>query len=594
MPIGDERSADNQVLGTTPFNWEEKWRAGGIFDLMPDAIIAVSKDGRIARVNGQFTAMFGYARGELVGVPVEILLPERARRDHIRHRTGYQGNPRVRAMSKRSNLLGRRKDGSEFPVDIMLSPISYLADEQVIAVIRDVTAAKEAAEKLQQLAYTDQLTGLPNRAALHRDLGESLSAFGSSGTEAIAVALFDLDGFKDVNDTMGHSIGDDLLYLLTRRWTSTLPGTVRLYRPGGDEFVVLWPESGNLLGIVAIVQRMIEQLNLPFELGNHSIFIGTSVGIAIGHEAGTNIEAMLASADLALYRAKAEGGGKYALYVPVMRAEAQARRTLVAEIEQAFRAGELELHFQPLVRLADAKFSGAEALLRWRHPGHGVLPPSVFIKSLATSPIVSEVGRWVVRTACRQASEWRSNAAMPPLVVAVNLFHAQIRDGNLAQQIEEALAEFGLPPELLELEISENFALNGNEAVIRSLSTIRNSGVRLALDDLGTGHASLNYLTTLPVSSVKIDQSFVNNMITDKKNAVIVRTLIAMAHELDLKVIAEGVQTSGQADILSAVKCDHAQGYLFGRPLPAEDFEVLVADATPIRAVASGSRFRST
>ena len=365
---------DGQTPGTTLLNWEAEWSPGGIFDMMPDAIVAVSDDGKIAENNAPLAAMFGYGRAELVGSPIEVLLPERIRHRHVQHRVSDQDNPQVRAMSKRQDLLGRRKDGSEFPVDIMLSPVHSLGNRRVIAVIRDVTAANDAAERLNQLAHADQLTGLRNRTALYRDLGEYSPVEGSVRREPIAVALFDLDGFKDVNDTMGHSVGDDLLRSVTSRWTSVLPATARLYRLGGDEFVVLIPESGDPLRVVAIVHAMIDQLAAPFEIRGTPIIIGTSVGIAIGPGAGGNVEELLGSADLALYRAKGEGRGKYAFYVPVMRADAQARRSLVAEIEQAYAAGELELYYQPQVRFPDFRISGAEALLRWRHRGQGILP----------------------------------------------------------------------------------------------------------------------------------------------------------------------------------------------------------------------------
>jgi diguanylate cyclase (GGDEF)-like protein/PAS domain S-box-containing protein len=582
VSTGGELADGTRGAEPSMLNWDEEWRSGGIFDILPDAIVAVASDGTIVRVNTQLATMFGYAAFELVGSPIEVLLPHRARARHVRHRESYQADPHVRAMSKREDLLGRRKDGSEFPVDIMLGPVSSLADQQVIAVIRDVSAAKEAAFRLNQLAYADQLTGLPNRAALYRDLGESLRQLGTVGVAAITVALFDLDGFKDVNDTMGHSIGDTLLRLVTGRWASVIPEWARLYRLGGDEFVVVAPASGDPLQMVALVREMIDEIAKPFEVRNEPIFIGTSVGIAIGPEAGTNIEELLASADLALYRAKGGRRGTYAFYLPVMRAEAQARRSLVGEIEQAHSAGELELYFQPQVRLSDLKFSGAEALMRWRHPAQGILPPAVFIAALAASPIASEVGRWALRTVCLQASAWRKEG-MPDLTIGVNLFQAQIRDKNLPDEVEAALTEAGLPARLLELEISENFALDGDETTIRSLSRLRQSGVQLALDDLGTGQASLHYLTVLPVSRVKIDQTFVRGMISRNKEAVVVRMIVAMAHGLGLQVIAEGVEIARQVEILTAAKCDHVQGYLFGHPLPAREFKELVLAGGAIR-----------
>jgi diguanylate cyclase (GGDEF)-like protein len=386
--------------------------------------------------------------------------------------------------------------------------------------------------------------------------------------------LFDLDGFKDVNDTLGHSIGDQLLIEVGRRLSCSTEGhgqSAQVYRLGGDEFVVVLPDCDDPRVSGKVVEAMLRELAEPFRINDQTLHLGGSAGIAVAPNDGASVDDLIANADLALYQAKSEGGRTYRLFMPVLRAQAQARRGLDLELRRAFAENEFEIYFQPEIRLTDRAVVGAEALLRWRHPQRGVLAPWSFIDTLAESAIVPEVGRWIIQAACEKAAAWRQ-MGLPLCRIGVNLFPAQLHGDALPRIVEETLASTGLPAEVLELEITENVALNYEDAR-ELMGRLCARGVRLAFDDFGTGYASLSYLTRFPLSRIKIDRSFVRNIPDNAEHAGIVRSLIAMAHNLGLTVIAEGVETEAQAAFLLEQQCEEAQGFLFARPLTATEFE---------------------
>ncbi len=550
-----------------------------LFNLIPDAVVTVDHSGAIRQVNGRLTAMFGYEETELLNQPIEILLPERVRQRHVHYRTGYQLKPTIRPMGEGLELYGRRKDGSEFPVDIMLSSLSA-PNGLVLAVIRDISASKKMSEDLTLLAYSDQLTNLPNRAALYRELEEFLRREPTIPIKPTSIALFDLDGFKEVNDALGHSTGDRLLRIIAKRWVSFIDEGPQIYRLGGDEFVVLFPKCGDPCKIAKITEALLLQLEKPFEINGKLIHISASAGIAIAPADGSNIEELIANVDMALYSAKANGPGAYVFFHNSLRAEAQARRDLDIALRRAYAGDEFDLYFQPQVRMTDSVLIGAEALLRWRRGDGAVIAPGAFIEALATSPIAIEVGTWILRAACKTAANWR-RSGLPPLRIAVNLFPSQFHDPSFVDKVKKTLADTKLPPGTLELEITENTTLNCNTAALAPLHKLREMGVQLAFDDFGTGYGSLSFLIQMPLTHIKIDQSFIRRIPDDNKAAAVVRSLIVMAHNIGQKVIAEGVETVPQASFLRSEGCDVAQGFLFGKPLPAAEFEALLRLATP-------------
>jgi diguanylate cyclase (GGDEF)-like protein len=449
---------------------------------------------------------------------------------------------------------------------------------------------------LKRLAHYDPLTGLPNRLSLQKDLERLLTPDGRK--QPTSIALFDLDGFKDVNDTLGHSIGDRLLIEVGGRLMESTAHRGersgegnRVFRLGGDEFVVIIPDCGDPRVVGEVVDAMLKRLAEPFRINDQALHLGGSAGVAIAPNDGVNVDDLIANADLALYQAKSDGGRTYRLFMPILRAQAQARRGLDLELRRAFAENELEIYFQPEVRLADRVVVGAEALLRWRHPERGILAPWAFIDTLANSSIAPDVGRWIIHAACAQASAWRAKGLSLGRI-GVNLFPVQLHGETLLQGIEDALQASGLPGEALELEITENVALNYEQA-IEPLRRLSERGVKLAFDDFGTGYASLSYLTRFPLSRIKIDRSFVRNITDNTEHAAIVRSLIAMAHNLGLEVIAEGVETEAQAAFLLEEDCEEAQGYLYAKPLPAGEFEhYLRTRQLAFRAMDSDAQWR--
>ena len=526
--------------------------------------------------------IFGYTAEEALGDRIKTLPPEEVAGSADLFCRALAGETIREVQLKRM-----RKDGSM--VDVQTTAARLRNPDGTVRgvawVHQDITDRVKADERLRRLAHYDQLTGLPNRLSLQKELARLLADDG--GALSTSIALFDLDGFKDVNDTLGHSTGDALLIEVGRRLVGVAAGSGRdcqVCRLGGDEFVVIIPNCGDPRLVVAIIDAMLKRLAEPFNVNAHIFHLGGSAGIATAPNDGATVDELIANADLALYQAKSDGGNTYRLYLPVLRAQAQARRDLDNDLRRAFLQNEFELYYQPQIRLADDVLVGAEALLRWRHPVRGLLLPGAFIETLSDSAIAPEVGRWIIRTACERAAAWRGLGLAR---IGVNLFQAQLDDDALLKDIEDTLRETGLPAGALELEITENVALHhGN--VVKSLQKIKETGVKIAFDDFGTGYAALSYLTRFPLSRIKIDRSFVGRITDNAKDAAIVRSLIVMAHNLGLDVIAEGVETNAQAAFLADEHCDEVQGFLYSKPIPAAEFEATLRARQAAAAEAGG------
>jgi len=550
---------------------QAKETLAAVIDASPVAIVCSDPERRVVLWSRAAEQIFGYSAEETMGQRTKLVPPEGAGESQALFERCIGGEAVRDVEVKR-----RCKDGTVVDIRLAATPM-YNADGSVWGVAwayDDITGRKKAERQLRQIAHYDQLTGLPNRVSLKSELTTLLT--GDALHEPHSVVLFDLDGFKDVNDTDGHSTGDQLLVEVARRLNRAAGDAGRVYRLGGDEFVVVVPYCGDPRRVTALVEMMLQQLAEPFEINEHVLHIGGSAGIAVAPQDGMSVDELIANADLALYKAKSDGGHTYRLFVPVLRAQAQTRRGLQVELRRAFAENELELYFQPQVRLADQAVVGAEALLRWRHPKRGIVAPGAFIQTLAESSIASVVGAWIIRDACAKTAAWRAQG-LALHRMSVNLFPAQCRDPGLSLDIQAALQASGLPPDMLELEISETFALNNDDA-LAPLQELQNKGIKLAFDDFGTGYASLSYLTKFPVSRIKIDRSFIVNVAEDNENTAIVRSLVAMAHNLGLGIIAEGVETEAQARFLAAERCEEAQGFLYAKPLPAAEFETYLRE----------------
>ena len=530
----------------------------------PYAVICFDTERRITAWNPAAVDMFGYAAGEAMARDIALLIPdhELARVQEAMARVLGGGAPPTKETSR---LTARRKDGSLFPAELSWSHWRLGDELHFGAIVQDVTDRVEQADALHQLANFDSLTGLANRNLLHTKGAAALQGKGPA-----AMITIDLDGFKDVNDTLGHAVGDAILQETGLKLVEAVPADATVARVGGDEFAILLPGIGDPLRVAAMAEEVIAAIARPILVDGHEIRIAGSCGLALAPQHGETVEMLLGSADLALFQAKTGGRGRWLLYMPTLRAEAVARRMYDAELHRAVERDELRLHYQPLVRLADGALEGAEALIRWQHPIRHLLPPSAFLPALEGGPLAATVGAWVLDQACAQARIWRQ--ADPTFRISVNLFAAQFRADDLPALVAETLVRHDLPASALKLEITENIVLDRVALVLPQLEAIRALGVALAFDDFGTGYASLNLLKNYPISHLKIDKSFVQAMQDSPHDRAIVTSLIDLSHQMDLQVIAEGIETEAQRIFLRGQGCEEGQGYLFGRPMAADLF----------------------
>jgi len=439
----------------------------------------------------------------------------------------------------------------------------------------DLTQQRRSEEEINRLAKYDSLTGLPNRMLMRRTLDETLQS-----TSGCALFLIDLDRFKNVNDTLGHPIGDALLKQVAQRLISVLGNKGQVGRLGGDEFEAVLPGEDDDGTLGALAARLIQQVSMPFMIEGHNISIGASVGIAIAPPVGSCADALIRNADLALYSAKAAGRGTYCFFAPEMHSEAQDRQILETDLRKAIARGELQLQYQPVVNAQTEELSGFEALVRWHHPTRGVISPSLFVPLAEEAGLILAIGEWVLRTACAEAAKWPEH-----IRVAVNLSPIQFVEPSLPATIVSALASSGLAPRQLELEITEGVFLVESESTDDMFAKLKSLGVRLALDDFGTGYSSLGYLKKAPFDKIKIDQSFVRGAAKKgSRNAAIIRAIVTLAESLDMDTTAEGAETHDELTMIRELGCSHIQGYIFGRPMGPEEAGSLAAQNKAVTA----------
>jgi diguanylate cyclase (GGDEF)-like protein/PAS domain S-box-containing protein len=530
----------------------------------PDAIICARSNGEITFWNRSAERLFGYSASEIINKNGDIIVPASWRKIYDAQLERLKHGEQMELSDQTIELSGLRKDGSEFPAEYSLSSWDEGGTTSVGAIVRDITERRQNEERLFRLASLDALTDLPNRGAWRECLTQTLAA-----ERPATILLLDLDGFKEVNDTLGHSAGDAVLKEVAARLKATCDTAIMVARLGGDEFIALLPGE-DMRAANAIAEQLVAAISEPVTFAGERIEIGVSIGVALAPLHSARPEELLSAADLALYKAKAAGRGRYELFTPAIREVAVVRRAFERELKLAFENNEFELFYQPQVATRTRALTGAEALMRWNHPERGLLSPASFIDVLSQKPSAAAVGEWVLRTACWQAAEWRRQ--VPNFRIGVNLFEAQFRAGRLLTTVREALNESKLPAEALELEIVENVLLRDDRTTLKLLHDLRDLGIGLAFDDYGTGFASLSLLKLYPVSRLKIDRSFIRDVNSDPEDAAVVNAVIYLGNSFGLEVIAEGVETKAQLDFLKKSRCAEAQGYLFGKPMPAAEF----------------------
>jgi diguanylate cyclase (GGDEF)-like protein len=448
---------------------------------------------------------------------------------------------------------------------------------------RDIEERKQVERSIRHMAHHDSLTQLPNRA-LFRDRLTHAMAQADRYQQKLAIMFLDLDRFKAINDTLGHSVGDQLLRIAGERLRTCVRDCDTVARLGGDEFTVIVEDVADSQTAAVVAQKIIDTFAQPFNLHGHEVFVTTSIGITVYPDDGEQVDSLLRNADTAMYRAKGCGRNNYQFYVADMNARARERLMLENALRRALVRDEFALYYQPRVDIYSGRVIGAEALLRWRHPDMGMIPPSEFVPILEETGMIIPVGEWALREACRQNRVWQE-LGLAPVRVAVNLSARQFVQKDLAGMVEQALGDSGLSSAYLELEITEELLLEHSHANTETLNKLRDLGVHISIDDFGTGYSSLSYLKRLPINTLKIDKSFVRDITRDSDGAAIASAIIAMARSLRLNVLAEGVETDEQLSFLRAQGCNEIQGYSFSQPLSADDFEKLLRDGRGMRVL---------
>ena len=540
-----------------------------VLDNMLDGVITIDDLGLIGSFNPAAGSMFGYSADEVLGLNVSVLMPEPHASQHDGYLLGAQASADSRVLGKRREVLARRKDGREFPADLSVTRADIAGQTVFIGLLRDLSQQREDENEIRRLAFYDALTGLPNRRLLSDRLEQAMLTSVRTGQHG-AVMFLDLDHFKQLNDSLGHAVGDELLLQVAQRLQLCVREGDSVARLGGDEFVMLL-EDLSLHANEAATQaeltakKILDALGLSYNLHGHIYSCTPSIGIMVFMQDHESIEDLLNKADVAMYQAKSAGRNTARFFDPKMQAVATAYIELERDLRQGLAQQQFFLLYQIQVNITGAAI-GVEALVRWQHGRRGLVSPAQFIPLAEETGLILPLGQWVLETACAQMVAWADDPAKAAWTMAVNISSHQFAQPDFVATVACALRKTGANPHLLKLELTESMLVGDVEDVIGKMRAIKAHGVGFSLDDFGTGYSSLSHLKRLPLDQLKIDQSFVRDIMSDANDAVIARTIVALGHSLGLKVIAEGVETAEQRSFLSSVGCDAFQGYYFGRP----------------------------
>jgi diguanylate cyclase (GGDEF)-like protein/PAS domain S-box-containing protein len=539
-----------------------------ILNSIGEAVLSTDVSGNITYLNQAGQILTGWSCEEAAGRPMaEVFRILDA---------PHSDTALDQAVHQPSSCILIRRNGVEIPIE---SSVSLLHGRQgqvtgSVTVARDVTAARSMALQMTHSALHDVLTGLPNRILLNDRINQAI-ALASRHRKKFAVLFLDLDGFKYINDSLGHPVGDELLQSVAKRLVGCVRASDTISRQGGDEFVVLLSEMDQSDEAAVMARRLLEAVTDTHSIGEHNLHVTMSIGLCIYPDDGVDAETLIKNSDTAMYQAKENGRQSYEFFLPAMNARAVERQSIAEDLRQALKRQEFILHYQPKLDLRSGEITGAEALIRWMHPIRGQVLPAQFIPVAEDCGLVLPIGNWVLREACKQARAW-ADAGLPRTTMAVNISAREFRDKYFLEGVLAILEETGLDPEYLELELTESVLMKRAEYVESILKSLRARGVRIALDNFGTGYSSLNYLTKFSIDTLKIDQSFVRKITTTPNQAAIVAALISMGLSLKLRIVAEGVETQEELSFLQAHRCAEAQGYYFSRPVLSQQFAKLL------------------
>jgi len=540
-----------------------------VFKNTAEGIVITDRANRIVEVNAAFTKITGYTFEEAQGQDPGFL--KSGRHDRAFYTRMWQAIDRDGYWQ--GEIWDRCKDGAVFPKWLTINTVRDNKGEltNYISIFSDISRAKDTERELEKLAFFDPLTGLPNRL-LFRDRLEHVFAEVKRSERKVALLFLDLDHFKRINDTLGHPMGDALLKIIAQRIQSCLRSVDTVARMGGDEFTIILSAVEHAGKVAHIAENILAELKKPIELGDNTLFVTGSIGIAIHPGDGDTADSLVKNADTAMFHAKEIGRNRYSFFEREMDLKAQSRMELESGLRAALESDGFAVYYQPKIDIQQGRIIGAEALVRWIHPEKGMIQPDEFIPVAEEAQLIRELGAWVLKTAVRDTVEQLLPLADGALAIAVNLSTDQIDAQHLIPLVHSTLNESGLPPHALELEITESIMMGNVEEAIGILEQLREMGVRILVDDFGTGYSSLSYLKRFPIHTLKIDRSFVRDLPEDKDDAALVTATLAMAHSLGLEVIAEGVETEAQSRFLKQHHCHQHQGYLYSRPLPLHEF----------------------